>query len=168
MARRKSKRRDGDQEALSKQEKIKLICYRYAQCKNATTVGKEFGVSRMYVTRAWDRLTSEEREAIEHTKEQVDEELNQKILDAERIAGDSFIRNVIAARELAGRELLRRFNDAHIADISNKDFAALTRLLCSISTPEQENPEEKEKQDTFRQRRESIRENIEQSLISEI
>lgn len=167
MARKRPKRKDESQGALSKQERDKLICYRYAQCRNATIIGREFGVSRMYVTRAWDKLTDDEREAIEHTKEQVDEELNQKILDAERIAGDHFMRNVIAARELAGREILRRFNDANIRDISTKDFTALTRLLCNIVTPEeQDNPEEREKQDTFRQRRESIRANIEQSLIN--
>ena len=160
MARRKTKSED-----LKKEERLKLICYRYAQCGNATTVGKEFGVSRMYVTRAWDRLTEDERTAIKQTKEQVDEELNQKIIDAERIAGDTFMRNVIAARELAGREILRRFNDAHIQDMSHKDFAALTRLLCNITTPEEQSPEEQEKQDTFRQRREAIRESIEKSLI---
>lgn len=165
MARRKTKRSEASNGDLSKEELNKLICYRYAQCGNATTVGKEFKVSRMYVTRAWDRLTEDERTAIKHTKEQVDEELNQKILDAERIAGDTFMRNVIAARELAGREILRRFNDIHIQDMSNKDFAALTRLLCNITTPEEQAPEEVEKQDTFRQRRESIRASIEKSLI---
>lgn len=165
MARRKSKREQAANGDLPKEELDKLICYRYSQSGNATAVGKEFHVSRMYVTRAWDRLSKDERDAIEDTKEQVDEELNQRILDAERIAGDTFMRNIIAAREQAGREILRRFNDANIRDIDNKDFASLMRLLCNICTPEQKN-EDIEKLDTFRLRRESIREDIEKSLIN--
>lgn len=166
MARKKTKRKEAMDGDLTREELDKLICYRYAQCGNATSVGNEFKVSRMYVTRAWKKLSREEREAIKHTSEQVDEELNQKIIDAERIAGDTFMRNVIAAREIAGREILRRLNDAHVKDMGNKDFVALTRLLCNITSNEQPTNEEREKQDTLRQRRESIRTEIEKSLIS--
>lgn len=166
MGRRKTRREKAPNGELSKAELDKLVCYRYAQCGNATLVGKEFGKSRMYVTRAWERLSEEERSALQSTRDEVDEDLNRRIIEAEHIAGDTFMRNIIAARELAGNEILRRFQDVNLRMMPNRDFTALVRLLCNVTAPEQEGQEEKEKQDTFRLRRESIREDIEKSLIN--
>lgn len=150
---------------LPKEELDKIICYRYSQCGNYSAVAEQFGVSRSYVTRAWAKLSPEEQEAIRSVKEEVDENLNQKIIDAERIAGDTFMRNIIAARNIAGEEILRRLDPYNIRDISNTDFVALTKMLYSFASPN-DDKEEIEKQDTYRQRRESIREDIEKSLIS--
>ncbi len=158
-ARKKAKQREKETDLQSRQERDKLICYRYAQCRNASTVGKEFGVSRMYVTRAWGRLSEDEQNALLDTSQQVDEELNQKILDAERIAGDAFVRKIVQAREIAAEELLRRFTGPNIKMISNKDFTSMLRLIAAISATEKAD-EHTETQDTFRLHRESIREDI--------
>lgn len=147
------------QSTQDKREQDKLICYRYAQCHNATTVGKEFGVSRMYVTRAWARMTEDERAALADTTEQVDEQLNQKILDAERIASDNFVQKVVQARELLADELLKRVQGVSIRTISNKDFTSLLRLVANISAPEK--TDDGDQPDTLRRLRESIRDDIE-------
>ena len=56
----------------------------------------------MYVTRTWERLSPDEREALLSVREQVDEDLNRRIVTAEAAAGDEFTANVVQARELLG------------------------------------------------------------------
>lgn len=158
-SRKKSKLQQAAGDPLSKQEMDKLICYRFAQCHNACTVAGEFGVSRMYVARAWARLPKEQQEVLFDTSDDISEELNQKIIDAERIAGDGFVRKVIQAREMAADELLRRFKQNNIKGISDKDFTSLLRLVSTIPADGAEG--DTDSGSTFRQHRESIREEIE-------
>lgn len=113
----------------------------------------------MYVTRAWARMTEDERAALADTTEQVDEQLNQKILDAERIASDNFVQKVVQARELLADELLKRVQGVSIRTISNKDFTSLLRLVANISAPEK--TDDGDQPDTLRRLRESIRDDIE-------
>lgn len=152
---------------LTKEEFDKIICYRFSQVKNATKVGEEYGVSRMYVKRAWARQTKDERETLKQMREQIDEDLNQRIIDAERVAGDHFMQNIITSRELAGREILRRFADPLLRDMTDRDLASLVKLLHTITTEQPPQPEDNEKQDTFRLRREAIRADIERTLTTE-
>lgn len=140
-----------------KQERDKLICYRYAQCRNASLVGKEHGVNHMYVLRAWERLTDDERDALLNVREQIDEELNRKLIKAEQIAGDEFVANVVRARELIGKELIRRCTGKDIRIISDKDFTSLTRLVASItSSGEEDKNDDSPQSSTFSAYRQAI------------
>lgn len=163
---RKTAMRDraGNDPAAEKQERDKAICYRFAQIQNATRVAKEFGVNRMYVTRLWNRQSAEEKEAIMSVREQVDEDLNRRILKAENIAGDSFAANIVAARENLGKELIRRCDETIVRGISDRDFTSLLRLVASIANPS-ENPTDpaKGKDDFFGSLRESIDQSIHQN-----
>lgn len=153
MAGRHKKHRE---DPNARQEQDRLICYRYAQCRNASSVGKEFGVSRMYVSRAWERLSEEERRALTDTTEEVSEQLNRRIIEAEQIAGDSFVRKIVEARNLAADELLRRFQK-DIKMISDKNFATLFRLVANITPSDEDDPGQN---DTYRRLRETIRQDI--------
>lgn len=148
-------------EQLGKRERNRLICYRFAQLRNATAVAKEFDVNRMYVSRLWDKLANEDREAILETSKEVTEDLNQKIVDAEKIASDGFIANVVKAREMAGKELLRRFTSKDIRMVSDRDFASLVKLVADIATT---NSDDNSKVDplnsTLRMHREAISDDI--------
>lgn len=132
---RKSAAQIRQETRLEKQERDKLICYRYAQLRNASRVAQEYGVSRMYVTRTWERLTPDERETLLSVREQVDEDLNRRIVKAEAAAGDEFTANVVHARELLGKELIRRCTDVSLRNISDKDFTSLLRLVATIAAP---------------------------------
>lgn len=158
---RKTAAQEREDKRLEKQERDKLICYRYARLRNATRVAQEYGVSRMYVTRLWERMPADERETLLSVREQVDEELNRKIVRAEAIAGDSFVADVIKARELLGRELLRRCTEEDIRLMTDKDFASLLRLAASIATPGGEGDADKE-DDIFRTLRQHIQASINQ------
>lgn len=136
VRKRKTKADKQQEKRLEKQERDKLICYRYAQLRNASRVAQEYGVSRMYVTRTWERLTDDERETMLSVREQVDEDLNRKIIKAEAMAGDEFTANVVKARELLGKELLRRCSGKDIRMISDKNFTSLLRLAATIVAPD--------------------------------
>lgn len=164
---RQSPKKKETTELLSKEERNKAMMYRFAQTRNAVQVGEEFGVSRMYVKRAWDKLSEEEKNTLLDTEQQISEELNQKIIDAERISGDAFVRKIVEARMLGAEELLRRFKEQDIRMIPNKDFTSMMRMLLTVTGIEdKEDTEEKERQSTQRSRRESIREQIENQLKS--
>ena len=163
-SRRKTAARKQQEARLEKQERGKLICYRYAQLRNASRVAQEYGVSRMYVTRTWERLSPDEREALLSVREQVDEDLNRRIVTAEAAAGDEFTANVVQARELLGKELIRRCTSVSLKEISDKDFTSLLRLVATIATPgnnsdKPNGPEE----DFFNALRQSIRKSINQN-----
>ncbi|MEG1622796.1 MAG: hypothetical protein RR330_05430 [Alistipes sp.] len=162
MASKKSLKSTSQQDptTLGKRERDRLMCYRFAQLRNASAVGAEFGVSRMYVSRLWDRITNEEREMILDTSKEVVEDLNKKIITAEKIAGDEFIANVVKAREMAGRELIRRFTGKDIRMISNKDFSSLLKLVSDIAVNKGNETEIDPINSTFRQHREAIRNEI--------
>lgn len=165
--RRPSPKKKATEDVLSKEERNKAMMYRFAQTRNAVQVGEEFGVSRMYVKRAWDKLPEEEKDALLDTEQQISEELNQKIIDAERISGDAFVAKIIEARMLGAEELLRRFKECDIRMIPNKDFTSMMRMLLTVTgIDNQTENEEKERQSTQRSRREAIREQIEQQLKS--
>lgn len=142
-----------------KQERDKQICYKYARCRNASQVGKEFGVSHVYVLRAWKRLSDDERAALLDTRDQVDEELNRKLIQAERIGGDKFIADLVRAREFLGQEILKRCTGTNIHLISNKDLTSLARLVVTVTSPDQVN-DTKQENETLRAYRQSIREQI--------
>lgn len=151
---------DNDRVA-EKQERDKAICYRFAQLRNASRVAKEFGVNRMYVTRLWNRQTEDEKETLVSVREQVDEDLNRRILKAESIAGDTFVANIVAARENLGRELIRRCGEKIVREISDRDFTSLLRLVTAIASPPGNTEEPgKDKGDFF----DSLRESIDQSI----
>ncbi|MEG2370814.1 MAG: hypothetical protein RSB23_06590, partial [Alistipes sp.] len=109
----------------------------------------------------WDKLANEDREAILETSKEVTEDLNQKIVDAEKIASDGFIANVVKAREMAGKELLRRFTSKDIRMVSDRDFASLVKLVADIATT---NSDDNSKVDplnsTLRMHREAISDDI--------
>lgn len=155
---RKSAARKQQDKRLEKEERDKLINYRYARLRNASRVAQEFGVSRMYVSRLWDRLPDAEREALLEVREQVDEDLNRKIAKAEEMAGDEFTANVVRARSLLGRELLRRCTGEDIRMLSDKDFTALLRLAATIASPDDgcKNPGTTPEESIFNTLRQSI------------
>lgn len=147
-----------------KQERDKAICYRFAQLRNACHVAKEFGVSRMYVSRLWNKLAPEDREALLSIREQVNDDLNRRIMQAEHISGDSFTSKIMKARENLGDELIRRCDKKVVQSMSNRDFTSLLRLVASIANPS-ENPTDsvKGKNDFFGSLRESIDQSIHQN-----
>lgn len=159
--RSRDEKMDHQKKRIEKQERDKIICYQYARCRNASRVAKEHGVSHVYVLRAWNRLSEEERDALFETREQVDEELNEKLLQAERIAGDTFIANLVFAREKLGRELVRRCTGDDIRTLSDKDFTSLLRLVATVTAPEEEKEEQRSENSTLRAYRQAIREEIE-------
>lgn len=159
-SKRKTKAQLREENRLAKQETDKLICYRYAQCHNASRVAKEYNVNHMYVTRAWNRLSEEERNALLEVREQVDDELNHKLIKAEAIAGDEFIATVVRARDLMGQELIRRCTGKDIRMISDKDFTSLVRLVVSITIPTDADETNIPQSNILRTHRESIQQAI--------
>ena len=163
-SRRKTAARKQQEARLEKQERDKLICYRYAQLRNASRVAQEYGVSRMYVTRTWERLSSDERETLLSVREQVDEDLNRRIVKAEAAAGDEFTANIVHARELLGKELIRRCTDVSLREISDKDFTSLLRLVATIAAPGEGSDKPNDPAaDFFNSLRQSIRKSINQN-----
>lgn len=150
---------DKGQEKRQKAELDKQICYSYARSRNASRVAKEFGVNHVYVLRAWKRLTDDEREALLDTKEAVDEELNRKIITAERAAGDTFIARMVEARERLSEELVRRCTGARITIMSNKDLTSMLRLVATVTAPDGADVTE-EDDDPLAKYRNTIREQI--------
>ena len=163
-SRRKTAARQKEDQRLEKQERDKLICHRFAQLRNASRVAREYGVSRMYVTRIWERQSEEERDALLSVREQVDEELNRKIAKAEAIAGDKFTANVVQARELLGEELIRRCTSVDIREISDKDFTSLLRLVATIVAPDNDPDKPRNTEDSiFNTLRQTIQVSINQN-----
>lgn len=161
---RKSAAQIRQETRLEKQERDKLICYRYAQLHNASRVAQEYGVSRMYVTRTWERLSSDERETLLSVREQVDEDLNRRIVKAEAAAGDEFTSNVVQARELLGKELIRRCTSVSLQEISDKDFTSLLRLVATIAAPgDNSDKPDGPADDFFNALRQSIQKSINQN-----
>lgn len=163
MGRRKkksTKKVPGDGK-LNKEELKKRYCYEYAKIRNFNIVAKQFGCHPESVRRAWNELSEEERMELENIEVDVNLDLNDKLLIAEKAAGDSFIEDVMAARIAAGRELRNRFQHGKIEFISNKDFASLLRLIAVIAPATEKEKESAPKENnTFRAMRDSIMDDI--------
>lgn len=145
---------------LNKEELKKRYCYEYAKIRNFNIVAKQFGCHPESVRRAWNEISEEERMELENIEVDVNLDLNDKILIAEKAAGDSFIEDVMAARIAAGRELRNRFQRGKIEFISNKDFASLLRLIAVIAPTEKEKETAPKENNTFRAMRDSIMNDI--------
>lgn len=146
---------------LNKEELKKRYCYEYAKIRNFNIVAKQFGCHPESVRRAWNELSEEERMELENIEVDVNLDLNDKLLIAEKAAGDSFIEDVMAARIAAGRELRNRFQHGKIEFISNKDFASLLRLIAVIApTTDKEKETAPKENNTFRAMRDSIMNDI--------
>lgn len=163
MGRKKKKKAQSNSEdaKLNKEALKKRYCYEYAKVRNFNIVAKHFGCHPETIRRAWNEMTEEERAELENIEVDVNLDLNDKLLIAEKAAGDTFIQDIMAARIIAGRELLNRFQHGKIEFISNKDFASLLRLIATI-TPVTEKEKESAPKDnnTFRALRDSIMDDI--------
>lgn len=158
---KKTPKKSSSEGRLNREELKKRYCYEYAKVRNFNIVAKQFGCHPESVRRAWNELSEEERSELENIEIDVNLDLNDKLLIAEKAAGDSFIEDVMAARIAAGRELRNRFQRGKIENISNKDFASLLRLIAVIAPATEKEKESTPTQNsTFRAMRDSIMEDI--------
>lgn len=193
MGRKPKRKEKSTAEIATREEFEHRLCYAYVECGSYGAVAKQFGTHSQTVKRAWLKLTDEQQQSIrdahartsqnlQHklrrsifksepeataglTRDDIIEGLNRQTMRAEALVSAEFVDNVIESRKLLGQELRRRCGDEmRLANMSDKDFATLFRLVAStFENPDDKGADTPEQGSTLKRLRMSIEQEIYQT-----